>query len=82
MAQAKITHPTSRAILGIVAVICIVVFANWLVRSTTIGNRNIDLTEDKGMWISRSVYDEKSIGHAVAVKSYAYMWKQAFGSKS
>ena len=47
MAQAKITHPTSRAVLGIIAVICIVVFSNWLVRSTTIGNRNIDLTEDK-----------------------------------
>lgn len=43
----KTTHPTQRAILGIVAVILIVIFANWLVRSTSIGNRTLDLTEDK-----------------------------------
>ena len=47
MAKAKITHPIFRAILGIVAVILIVIFSNWLVSSTSIGNRNIDLTEDK-----------------------------------
>ncbi len=47
MAKAKITHPTFRAVLGIAAVVLIVVFSNWLVRSTSIGNRNIDLTEDK-----------------------------------
>lgn len=47
MAKAKITHPVSRAILGIIAVILIVIFANWLVSSTLIGNRAIDLTEDK-----------------------------------
>ena len=43
----KTTHPTQRAILGIVAVILIVIFANWLMRSTSIGNRTLDLTEDK-----------------------------------
>jgi ABC-type uncharacterized transport system involved in gliding motility auxiliary subunit len=47
MAKAKITHPVFRAILGIAAVILIVIFANWLVSSTPLGNRNIDLTEDK-----------------------------------
>ncbi|MCP5538460.1 MAG: Gldg family protein [Akkermansiaceae bacterium] len=47
MAKAKITYPTFRAILGIVAVILIVIFSNWLVSSTSVGNRNIDLTEDK-----------------------------------
>ena len=47
MAKAKITHPIFRAILGIVAVVLIVIFSNWLVSSTSIGNRNIDLTEDK-----------------------------------
>lgn len=47
MAKAKVTHPTFRAILGIAAVILIVIFSNWLVSSTSIGNRNIDLTEDK-----------------------------------
>ena len=45
--SAKITHPTQRAVLGIVAVILIVIFANWLMSSTSLGNRNLDLTEDK-----------------------------------
>lgn len=47
MAKAKTTHPVTRAILGITAVILIVIFSNWLVGSTSLGNRNIDLTEDK-----------------------------------
>lgn len=47
MAKAKITHPVSRAILGIIAVILIVLFTNWLVSSTSLGNRTIDLTEDR-----------------------------------
>ncbi len=46
MSKIKTTHPTLRAILGIAAVILIVIFSNWIVSSTTIGNRNIDLTED------------------------------------
>lgn len=45
--SAKTTHPTQRALLGIVAVILIVIFANWLMSSTSLGNRNLDLTEDK-----------------------------------
>lgn len=47
MAKAKITHPRQRAILGIIAVILIVIFANWLVSSTSVGNKTIDLTKDK-----------------------------------
>ena len=47
MAKAKITHPVVRSIFGIVAVILIVIFSNWLVSSTSLGSRNIDLTEDK-----------------------------------
>ncbi|NWK54102.1 Gldg family protein [Verrucomicrobiaceae bacterium N1E253] len=43
----KVTHPNRRAILGIIAVILIVIFANWLMSSTSLGNRNLDLTEDK-----------------------------------
>jgi ABC-type uncharacterized transport system involved in gliding motility auxiliary subunit len=43
----KSTHPTQRAILGIVAVLLIVIFSNWLMRSTPLGNRTLDLTEDK-----------------------------------
>ncbi|MFK7910237.1 MAG: Gldg family protein [Akkermansiaceae bacterium] len=47
MAKAKTTHPRQRAILGIVAVILIVVFTNWLMRSTSLGSSNLDMTEDK-----------------------------------
>lgn len=47
VSHAKVTHPVVRTILGIVAVICILVFANWLVRSTSLGNRTLDLTENK-----------------------------------
>lgn len=43
----KTNHPTRRAILGIIAVILIVIFSNWLVRSTSLGNRSLDLTENK-----------------------------------
>lgn len=47
MAKAKITHPRQRAVLGIVAVILVVVFTNWLVRSTPFGGASIDMTEDR-----------------------------------
>ncbi|MGB0775251.1 MAG: Gldg family protein, partial [Akkermansiaceae bacterium] len=45
-ASAKVTRPVLRAMLGIFAVILIVIFSNWLVRSTSVGNQKIDLTED------------------------------------
>ncbi|BDS05332.1 hypothetical protein NT6N_03720 [Oceaniferula spumae] len=44
---AKITHPVVRTIVGIVAIVCILIFSNWLVRSTSLGNKTIDLTENK-----------------------------------
>jgi len=44
---AKITHPVVRTVFGIVAILCILVFSNWLVRATPLGNKTIDLTEDK-----------------------------------
>ncbi|MGJ8677316.1 MAG: Gldg family protein [Akkermansiaceae bacterium] len=47
MKKAPIKNPTFLAVSGIVAVVLIVIFANWLVQSTSLGNRNIDLTEDK-----------------------------------
>ena len=46
-ATAKITHPVVRTIFGIVAIICILVFSNWLVRATSLGNKTLDLTENK-----------------------------------
>ena len=47
VSHAKVTHPVVRTILGIAAIICILVFSNWLVRSTSLGNRTLDLTENK-----------------------------------
>jgi len=44
--KAKITHPVVRTVLGIAAIVCILVFSNWLVRSTSLGNKTIDLTEN------------------------------------
>lgn len=46
-APAKTTHPVLRTVFGIIAVLCILVFANWLVRATPLGNKTIDLTENK-----------------------------------
>ena len=43
----KVTHPMLRTLLGIAAILCILVFSNWLVRSTTVGNQTLDLTENK-----------------------------------
>ncbi|MBK1830787.1 Gldg family protein [Verrucomicrobiaceae bacterium R5-34] len=45
--KAKVTHPFVRTVLGIVAIVCILVFSNWLVRATSLGNKTIDLTENQ-----------------------------------
>ena len=45
--SAKVTHPVVRTVLGIIAILCILVFSNWLVRSTSLGNKTLDLTENK-----------------------------------
>ena len=47
MAKIKMTHPRQRAVFGIIAIILIVIFTNWLIRSSSFGSRSIDLTEDK-----------------------------------
>ena len=68
----KTTHPTQRAILGIVAVILIVIFSNWLVRSTSLGNRSIDLTEDKRHTLTdgtKAILSE--LDHRVIIRYYA-----------
>ena len=43
----KAPNPTVRTIFGIVAIICILIFSNWLVRATSLGNKTVDLTENK-----------------------------------
>ena len=68
----KTTHPTQRAILGIIAVILIVIFSNWLVSSTSLGNRNIDLTEDKRHTLTdgtKAILAE--LDHRVIIRYYA-----------
>ena len=41
----KITHPVTRAALGVAALVAIAVSANWLVSLTSLGNRGADFTE-------------------------------------
>jgi ABC-type uncharacterized transport system involved in gliding motility auxiliary subunit len=43
----KITHPVTRASLGVAALAAIAVSANWLVTKTPAGNRGIDFTEQQ-----------------------------------
>ena len=43
----KITHPVTRAALGVVALLQIALFANWLVLLTPQASRGIDFTEKK-----------------------------------
>jgi ABC-type uncharacterized transport system involved in gliding motility auxiliary subunit len=45
--SAKTTHPVLRTVLGIVALVLIVIFANILVSSLGFGHRGIDFTENK-----------------------------------
>lgn len=43
----KITHPVTRAALGVAALVTIAVLANWLVALTPLGNRGVDFTQNK-----------------------------------
>ena len=43
----KITHPITRAALGVAALVVIALLANWLVSLTPLGNRGADFTENK-----------------------------------
>lgn len=45
--SAKTTHPVLRTVLGIVALVLIVIFANILIASLGVGHRGIDFTENK-----------------------------------
>lgn len=70
--SAKTTHPVTRVILGIVALILIVVFGNLLVSSFGIGHRGLDFTENKVHTLSdgtRSIL--KELQAPVTVRYYA-----------
>ncbi len=77
--SAKTTHPVTRVILGIVALILIVVFGNLLVSSFGIGHRGLDFTENKVHTLSdgtRSILKELQapvIIRYYASRSTAYM---------
>lgn len=70
--SAKTTHPVTRVIFGIVALILIVVFGNLLVSSFGIGHRGLDFTENKVHTLSdgtRSIL--KELQAPVTVRYYA-----------
>ena len=77
--SAKTTHPVTRVILGIVALVLIVVFGNLLVSSLGIGHRGLDFTENKVHTLSdgtKSILKELQAPVVVryyASRSIAYM---------
>jgi ABC-type uncharacterized transport system involved in gliding motility auxiliary subunit len=46
-AKASTSKPVLNTVLGIIALVLIAFFANWLVSLSAVGNRTLDLTEDK-----------------------------------
>ena len=77
--SAKTTHPVTRVILGIVALVLIVVFGNLLVSSLGVGHRGLDFTENKVHTLSdgtKSILKELQAPVVVryyASRSIAYM---------
>lgn len=70
--EAKTTHPMTRAVLALVALVVIVIAANLLVSSLGIGHKNADFTTDKVHTLSdgtRSIL--KELGAPVVVRYYA-----------
>ena len=56
-AKAKSNNPILNTVLGIVALVLIAFFANWLVSLSAIGNRTLDLTEDKVHTLTQGTKD-------------------------
>lgn len=72
MSSAKTTHPVTRAVLGIVALILIVVSGNMLVASLGIGHRGVDFTENKIHTLSDGTKDIlKDLEAPVVIRYYA-----------
>lgn len=70
--KVKHTNPGLRAVLGIIAIILIVIFSNLLIRSTSLGNKNIDLTEDNRYTLTegtKAILSE--LKHPVIIRYYA-----------
>lgn len=72
MSKAKTVHPVCRAALGIVALLAIVFFANWLMQLSPLGKKNLDLTENRIHTLSegtRSIL--KELDAPVVIRYYA-----------
>jgi ABC-type uncharacterized transport system involved in gliding motility auxiliary subunit len=70
--SAKITHPVTRAALGVAALVAIAILANWLVSLTPLGNRGVDFTQNKVHTLSdgtRSILSE--LDTPVVIRYYA-----------
>lgn len=70
--EAKTSHPMTRAVLALVALVVIVIAANLLVSSLGIGHKNADFTTDKVHTLSdgtKSIL--KELGAPVVVRYYA-----------
>jgi len=68
----KITHPVTRAALGVAALVAIAILANWLVSLTPLGNRGADFTEKQIHTLSegtRAILSE--LDTPVVVRYYA-----------
>lgn len=72
-AKAKANNPILNTALGIVALVLIAFFANWLVSLSAVGNRTLDLTEDKVHTLTegtKSILAELKDSEAEVVISY------------
>lgn len=70
--EAKTSHPMTRAVLALVALVVIVIAANLLVSSLGVGHKNADFTTDKVHTLSdgtRSIL--KELGAPVVIRYYA-----------
>lgn len=70
--EAKTSHPMTRAVLALVALVVIVIAANLLVSSLGIGHKNADFTTDKVHTLSDGTKGIlKELGAPVVVRYYA-----------
>lgn len=68
----KITHPITRAALGITALLIIAILINWLVSLTPLGSRGIDFTENKVHTLSDGTRNIlKELDTPVVIRYYA-----------
>ena len=71
----KSNNPVLNTVLGIVALLCISFLANWLISLSSLGNRTLDLTEDKVHTLTEGtksiLQDLKNADAEVVINYYA-----------